>query len=358
MENYHNKYIVMASLGFWGCVLGFCGNAGSAENPRENAVGRAVSLEAAGSPQKKNTSKRGDRFSDAYKVGAYIADHTVAKERVLRRIPKSAIEAAKKKLVILFNGTSHTTQILNGMKGLEQYKPGDKKLFEVAINRENPPSGLEIRHNYIPGDDLSNDAVDAKGHTEYFRSTVAYLDAHREVNVVLWGWCDSYGHDVKIYLDNFKELISMYRAGGTKGRTRADKVDFVFMSGRASGDEADKPSFKRSPFNIANAIRSFCKKHGYFMIDYWRQDVFSYDDSRYKPTENGDRNIQHYNYVQSHKVGRDWFLCRNFVTGKVELPAHTDADPKYAQHLTGNIRAYAAWWVWARLAGWDGTLIE
>jgi hypothetical protein len=45
-----------------------------------------------------------------------------------------------------------------------------------------------------------------------------------------------------------------------------------------------------------------------------------------------------------------------FISGEVEYAAHTDENPDYLQHLTGNIRAYGAWWVWARVAGWDGVL--
>ena len=40
----------------------------------------------------------------------------------------------------------------------------------------------------------------------------------------------------------------------------------------------------------------------------------------------------------SHTQNVDWFNCS---------PAHTQA-------LNGNLKAYAAWWLWARLAGWNG----
>ena len=313
--------------------------------------------DATSHPPEPSAAKQTSRKTIAtYDPNTVIADHLVAKESILRRIPKEAIERAKKKLVVLFNGTSHTSQVTWGMKGLEQYKPGDDVLFKMAFNVENPTSGLEIRAGHIAGDDLSNDGVDANGHTAYFRHTVKYLDAHRDVNVVVWGWCDSYGHDVDIYLRNYGELIEMYRAGGKRGRTKADAVQFVFMSAHANGELGDRPGIKTSPYNITKAIREYCKKHGYFMIDYWNQDTHAYDDNRYDPNESGDVNKQHYKYVQTHQKGRDWFPCRNPVTGQIEYPAHADSNQKYAQHLTGNIRAYAAWWVWARLAGWDGRL--
>lgn len=40
----------------------------------------------------------------------------------------------------------------------------------------------------------------------------------------------------------------------------------------------------------------------------------------------------------SHEEGMDWYACSS---------AHS-------QPLNANRRAYAAWWLWARLAGWDG----
>lgn len=43
-------------------------------------------------------------------------------------------------------------------------------------------------------------------------------------------------------------------------------------------------------------------------------------------------------WQNSHEVNVDWFEC---------ISAHS-------QPLNANRKAYAAWYLWARLAGWDG----
>ena len=43
-------------------------------------------------------------------------------------------------------------------------------------------------------------------------------------------------------------------------------------------------------------------------------------------------------WQDSHHEGVEWYDCSS---------AHS-------QPLNANLKAYAAWWLWARLAGWDG----
>jgi fibronectin type 3 domain-containing protein len=277
----------------------------------------------------------------------YIADYTIAKESVLRRIPQWAINAAKQNLKIMYCGTSHSQQVMEGMRGLMQYKEGDDTLFNFTYNGTATEGALNMHYRpgpvYSAAQDLSHDSTDADGHTEYFKQTEAYLDDNQDCNVVMWSWCGIAGHDMDIYLTNFSELIDMYGAGGSKRRTAQDAVRFVFMTGWASGESARENH---------DTIVNFCKTNGYFCLDYWSQDTYNYGDDSFKPTENGNDNAQHLAWVNDpdNELGSDWFQCRNWASGNVTLPAHAN------QHLTGNRRAYAAWWIWARLAGWDGTL--
>jgi len=282
----------------------------------------------------------------------YIAGHTVAKESVLRSIPVAAVEAAKNNLHILYCGTSHSTQVVDGMRGLMEYKTGDDTLFSVTFDGNAVSGSLDIHYNKTSGTDLSHDSVDGDGHTGYFHGTVSYLDSHPDVNVVMWSWCSIEGHDAAVYLDNFQELSDMYKAGGSKGRTAAGKVTFVFMTGYARGSDGDttEPPYIKSPYQNYKRITDYCSTNGYFCLDYWSQDVYEYETDFYKPTESGNDNVQHKAYFDTHDEGVDWFATRSYSTGAVKWPAHCDGTP---QHITSNRRAYAAWWIMARIAGWN-----
>ncbi len=282
----------------------------------------------------------------------YIADYSVAKESVLRSIPEQYITAAKQNLHILYVGTSHSTQTVDGMRGLMQYKAGDDDLFAATFNGTPVDGKLDIHYRGTSGTDLSHDSTDSSGHTGYFTGTVSYLDAasHADVNVVMWSWCSIEGHDAQIYLDNFEELINMYKAGGSKGRTAANEVKFVFMSGYARGNDSDDTNATNSPYTSYSMIRDYAETHGHFMLDYWTQDVYNYETNAYKPSESGNSNAQHKAYFDSHQEGIDWFATRDYNSGLVKWPAHCGGTP---QHITSNRRAYGAWWIWARLAGWE-----
>ena len=295
--------------------------------------------------------------------GPTIAGHTVAKECVLRSIPREYIEAAKASLHIMYCGTSHSSQLTDGMRGLTQSKPGDDVLYAVTFDGVPRQGSLDIDYRpntpvdlYDAARDLSHDSADADGHTAYFRKTVEYLDhpAHADVNVVMWSWCSIQGHDAGIYLANVAELIDLYRAGGRKGRRVGDAVTFVFMTGYARGDEGDtpEPPYLQSAYQNHRRIRACCEANAYFLLDYWSHDTHHYATDRYAPLESGNNNAMHKEYSDAHREGIDWFATRNSATGDIRWPAHC-SDPGYEQHITSNRRAYAAWWVWARLAGWQ-----
>jgi len=115
-------------------------------------------------------------------------------------------------------------------------------------------------------------------------------------------------------------------------------VSFVYMTGHTDG------SGLTGNLHVSNQqIRDYCKANDKILYDF--EDIESYDPDG---TYFGDRNVADScdydggnwatEWQNSHTQGVDWYDC----------------DSAHSQPLNANLKAYAAWWLWARLAGWDG----
>jgi hypothetical protein len=121
-------------------------------------------------------------------------------------------------------------------------------------------------------------------------------------------------------------------------------VKFVYATGRTRAAGAFETYDA-----VCNAhIRDYCVTHNKILYDFY--DIESYDpagnyygdkwvDENCDYDSNGDR-IKDRNWAIDWENAHpgEWYQC--------EAP-HT-------QPLNANIKAYAAWWLMARLAGWDG----
>ena len=262
--------------------------------------------------------------------GKTIADHTVAKEDVLRSIPQSAIDNAKKNLRIVYFHTSHGTRVIDGMRGLLGYKPGDAVKWAFTTDGSIQEGKLSIDDRSFTDGDLSTQEGLVNGHTQWYNTTKAYLKdpSRSHINVVMWSWCDPAGHDHKRYIDNMEKLISEF-----------PKVKFVFMTGHPNGDGETAGN---SAYYCHNLVSTHCRQKNRFVLDYW--DIETHDmNDKYYPNANDNGisgTIPFYKaWMNTHVSGKDYFVCNC---------AHAD------QPITGNRIAYASWWLWARLAGWNG----
>ncbi|MBU1424773.1 MAG: hypothetical protein KKH12_11800, partial [Gammaproteobacteria bacterium] len=122
----------------------------------------------------------------------------------------------------------------------------------------------------------------------------------------------------------------------------------IFMTGHAN---AGANTGTGNPRDQATLITDYCNTHSYYCIDYYSIDTHAMDDTYYEDTgDNGDSANYGGNFYQdwqdSHTLGVGWYQNRETPGGSVTYGVHN------TQHITANRKAFAFWWVLARIAGY------
>lgn len=265
-------------------------------------------------------SRATDEKAPATEVST-IADFRTAGEGVLRNIPQNAIDLAKKSLKIYYFHTSHGGRVIYGMKGLMGYKNGDAEKFGFSSGGEPQSGKLYIEE---AGCDLSS------CENSWYGFVKEYLKSHPGINVVMGSWCNPANHNHRLYIERMEKLIAEY-----------PRVTFVFMTGHPNGDGETLAG--DTAYHCYKTVTEHCKAKKRFCLDYWSIETHAMDGLYYpNANDNGvSGNKQFYkDWMNDRQPGVHYF--------NTESCAHAD------QPITCNRIAYAAWWLWARIAGWGG----
>jgi len=272
---------------------------------------------------------------------AVVADHTIANEDILRSIPEEYIELARNELHIAYQHTSHGTHVSYGMFGLPAYKAGDEQLF--AISNNNPQAGkLDFRDYALAS--YAEPGVDAadlsRNETAFIQATRNYLDdpGNSEINVLMWSWCNIAGHNVAgNYIPGMQTLINEYPS-----------VTFIFMTGHANRNDNVGDG---KPKDQAELIISYCNENKFYCLDYYGIDTHDMDGNYWEDAGDDGNSSTGGNFYadwqNSHSVGSGYFENRSSPGGSVTYGAHN------SQHITANRKAYAMWYILAKIVGWE-----
>ena len=272
-----------------------------------------------------------------------VADHT---HTDLTVVPETAILQARQTLHIAYGHTSHGSQITDGMSGLVAFMNAKKSdgfsdnLFTFASGGSG--GVLDYRDYYGNFGGTGANDLGAPNRTAWEAATRTFLgtpngqgrgSARPEINVIMWSWCgqvDGTQAEIQNYLNLMSGLERDY-----------PDVHFVYMTGHLNGGGAT------GNVNVRNSqIRDYCRTNNKVLFDF--ADIESYDPDglvHYMPlncddgcnyTLNGASHNWATEWQAAHTQNVDWYSCGS---------AHS-------QPLNANRKAYAAWWLWARLAGW------
>ncbi len=279
-------------------------------------------------------------FILAIPASSVVINHETAD---IWQIPETAILQAKAELHIAYGHTSHGSQLISGMGSsggsqLDQFMTNNGATPDLYRWNSGGTSGaLDLRDNPFSGaSDLGN-----PNRTAWATASRNYLDSHADCNVIIWSWCGQAStsiENIDIYLDLMEGLIADYPG-----------VHFVFMTGHLDGGGED------GILNLANEhIRNHCITYDRILYDF--ADIESYDPDHqmfYMPLLCNDG--CYYDSDDSGSRDANWAL--DWQSSHVEGVDWWPSGASHSQHLNGNLKGYAAWWLWATLAGW-GQCIE
>jgi len=275
---------------------------------------------------------------------AIIIDHNSVD---ITKIPESAVIQAKNNLHIAYGHTSHGSQLISGMSGLDEFLTNSPK-FDITpglfVWNDGPKQG------YLDLDDYAMSG-DVGYYPQWFDNTRNYLGEpdpstgrgtnHSDVNVIIWSWC---GQVDSKYASG--KLNSDYLTPMSQLEIEYPGIMFVYMTGHVDHwDDANNKAANKM-------IRDFVTANNKILYDF--ADIESYDpDGNYY--EYPHDNCDYYSAENGELLG-NW--CTEWQNAHEENVDWWASGAAHSNHINGNLKGYAAWWLWTRLGGWNGNVTE
>ncbi len=291
---------------------------------------------------------------------SFVIDHN---HTDLSQIPDNWIDSAKKNLKIIYFRRSHGSHIdVGGMAALRRFSATYADKYNY--NETGSGGALKLATQWH--------SVDFEPDT-WYSITRAYLDdpANADINVAMWAWSSKfYVSDVQAYLDTMEAFIRDYGPNGTKiqAGVRTVPVTFIFQTACSqASDAANQIVYEQNQL-----IRQHCADNNRILFDFNDIETYNPDgvyfgdgnpDGSYSGLKRLDDDIS-YNldgggrgnwgieWNNAHPSSELAQLSADNICTVCEHSDQRENPDEDNSRLHCVLKGRAAWWMWAKLAGW------